>query len=140
MQADHILRSIRIATTLVILTVIALMLSQGRAGGQAAAQTNAAAAQMKQVVVLDNAHVNVRHVTFPAGGYRQQLHSVGTAGDNRYDLMILLTPAQLEGQVDDKKVVSDKPGAFWEIPGAPSQHAFANLSNQPIEVMIVQVK
>lgn len=140
MRTDTIVRSIRIATFLVILSALALMLSQGRAIGQTAGQTQTQGPQMKQVVVLDNSRVNVRHITFPAGGYRQQMHTVGTPGDNRYDLMILLTPAQLEGRVDDKKVVSDKPGTIWEIPGAPSQHGFANLSDQPIEVLVIQVK
>jgi hypothetical protein len=105
----------------------------GRARGQAKTP------QVIDTVVLDNPHVHVRHMTF-ASGYHQPMHSVGTAGDGRYDLMILLTHAQLQGQVDDKKVVSDKPGTIWEIPGAPSQHAFANLSDQPIEALIVQLK
>jgi hypothetical protein len=137
MQSTAVRRNICVGVFLVSLGVNAIVFFQGRASGQERA---AATGQQTETVVLDNTRVHVRHITFPAGGFRQQMHSVGKAGDNRYDLMILLTPAQLEGQVDDKKMVSDKPGTIWEIPGAPSQHAFANLSNQPIDVLVVQVK
>ena len=138
MQWITVRRGVRVGTFFIILGGISFVLFQGHAHGQA--RTPATGPQLALTVVLDNARVNVRHATFPADGYRQQMHTVGAVGDGRYDLMILLTPAQLEGRVDDKKVISDKPGTIWEIPGAPSQHAFANLSNQPIEALVVQIK
>ena len=137
MQIDNMWRNIRIAAHLVILGAIALVLFQGRARGQTGAPSTMPKSTI--VTVLDNSRVAVRRDTFPVGG-GEELHASGTVGDNRYVLMILLTPAQLEGVVDGKKTVSDKPGTFWELPGAPSQHSFRNLSNQPIDVMVVQLK
>jgi quercetin dioxygenase-like cupin family protein len=130
---------IPIAALLAILGAIALVSFQ--AGAQAQAQTHNATTGPgpTQVVVLDNARVQIRRITFPAGT-GLPMHTVGTPGDNRLDIAIQLTPAKLEGQVDDKKTVSDTPGNVWEVPGAPSQHAFHNLSDQTIEMMVVQVK
>jgi len=128
--------SLGISTLTVIIGASLFVLFQGHARGQAEPP-----AMPKSIIVtvLDNARVAVRRDTFPVGG-GEPMHSTGTAGDNRYVLMILLTPAKLEGVVDGKTTVSDKPGTIWELPGTPSQHSFRNLSNQPIDVMVVQLK
>ena len=136
MQIAIAWRRIRLATPMVILVATAFVVFHGDARGQAAGQAQAKGPQITQTVVLDNERFNVRRLTFPAG-FRQQLHTVAA---NRDELVILITPAQFEGQVDDKKEVSDKPGTIWATPKAPSQHAFANLSKHPIDILVVQTK
>jgi len=136
MQTAIAWRSFRFAAPLVIPIVTAFVLVHGNVRGQAAGQAQAKGPQITQTVVLDNERFNVRRLTFPVG-YRQQLHTVAA---NRDELVILITPAQFEGQVDDKKEISDKPGKIWPTPKAPSQHAFANLSQQPIDILVVQAK
>ena len=137
MQPTTVRRSFRLGALFVIVSAAAFGLFQGRARGQAGGPATKPATT--RITVLDNTRVAVRRDTFPVGG-GEPLHSSGTVGDNRYVLMILLTPAKLEGEVDGKKIVSDKPGTIWELPGAPSQHGFKNLSNQPIDVIVVQLK
>ena len=137
MAQTAIRRGVPIGAFFVILCATAFVFFQAGARGQA--QAPAAGPRPTQVVVLDNPRVQIRRMTFPVGA-GLPMHTVGAAGDNRYDIVIQLTPAQFEGQVDDKKVVSDKPGTIWEVPGAPSQHAFRNLSQQTIEAITVQVK
>jgi hypothetical protein len=127
-------QSIRIGVLLVILGASGLVFFQVRARGQAKAAPQGP--QITQVVVLDNDNFNVRRLTFPAG-FRQTLHTVAAGRD---ELVILVTAAQFEGQVDDKKIASDKPGTIWVTPKAPSMHAFANLSSQPIDILVVQKK
>lgn len=134
MRSTRVRRGIGSGVLFVMFGVSGLLLFQGRAHGQAASP--AKGPQITQTVVLDNDHFNVRRLTFPAG-FRQQLHTVAA---NRNELVILITPAQFEGQVDGKKVVSDKPGTIWSTPKAPSMHAFANLSNEPIDILVVQTK
>ena len=134
MASITVKQSIRTAALFVAFGVTGFVLFQARARGQAKAP--AQGPQITQVVVLDNERFNVRRLTFPAG-FRQQLHTVAA---NRDELVILITPAQFEGQVDDKKIASDKPGTIWPTPKAPSQHAFANLSSQPIDILVVQTK
>src|SRR5580765_6973334 len=99
MQNSMAWRTIRLASPAVMLFAAALVLWQGNARGQAAAQTPAKGPQITQTVVLDNEKFNVRRLTFPPG-FRQTLH---TDAANRDELVILITPAQFEGQVDDKK-------------------------------------
>jgi hypothetical protein len=134
MKSNMVRRGIGAGVLFVMFAVTALVLFQGRARGQAA--TPAAGPQITQTVVLDNDRFNVRRLTFPAG-FRQQLHTVAA---DRDELVILITPAQFEGRVDDKKIVSDKPGTIWPTPKAPSMHAFANLSSGPIDILVVQTK
>src|ERR1700730_14389608 len=124
MQNSIAWRSIRFAVPVVMLFAAAFVLLQGNVRGQAAGQAPAKGPQITQTVVLDNEKFNVRRLTFPPG-FRQTLHTVAA---NRDELVILITPAQFEGQVDDKKSTSDKPGTIWPTPKAPSQHAYANLS------------
>jgi hypothetical protein len=137
MRFTSVRRILGIGMLLLAVSATTLFLFQRNAHGQAA--TPVALPKTTLVTVLDNARVTVRRDTFPVGG-GEPLHSSGTAGDNRYVLMILITPAMLEGEVDGKKLASDKPGTIWELPGAPSQHAFKNLSKEPIDVMVVQLK
>jgi hypothetical protein len=127
-------QNIRVAALLAIVATSGLVMFQVRARGQAKAP--AQGPQISQVVVLDNDNFNVRRLTFPAG-FHQTLHTVAAGRD---ELVILITAAQFEGQVDDKKIASDKPGTIWVTPKAPSQHAFANLSSQPIDILVVQKK
>ena len=139
MEPTTVRRSLPVAALLAILSATAFVAFQAGARAQTQAPAAAVGPKATRVVVLDNARVQVSRVTFPAGT-GLPMHTVGTPGDNRYDVIIQLTPAKLEGQVDDKKSVSDTPGNIWEVHGAPSQHAFQNLSNQTIEMMVVQVK
>jgi hypothetical protein len=112
----------------------AFLVGQERARGQV---QGAAGGGITQVVVLDNERFNVRRLTFPAG-YRQQLHTVAA---NRDEIVIQITPGEFEARVDDKVASGvQKPGTLWAVPKAPSQHAFANTSKQPIDVLVVQVK
>lgn len=134
MRSNTFWRSISIAALSSTLTATAFLAFQGRARGQENA--TGAGPQPTQTVVLDTPRVRVRRMTFPVGS-GVPMHTVPA---NRYDIMVQLTPAQFSGQVDDKRVISDKAGTVWEIPGAPSQHAFANLSQQPIDVIVVQLK
>lgn len=108
------------------------------AGG--AAQTPApaagAGARITQVVVLDTDKFNVRRLTFPAG-YRQPMHTVNA---DRDELVILITPGEFEGRVDAAVRVATTPGELWDVPKAPSQHAFANLGKEPLDILVVQRK
>ncbi len=134
MKSIMMKRGLGAGVLVVILGATAFVLFQARAHAQAKAP--AAGPQITQTVVLDNDRFNVRRLTFPPG-FRQTLHTVAA---NRDELVILITPAQFEGQVDDKKTVSDKPGTIWPTPKAPSQHAYANLSKVPIDILVVQTK
>jgi hypothetical protein len=134
MQSIMKLRGVRTGLLILIFGVGAFAVFLGRARGQAPAP--AQGPQITQTVVLDNERFNVRRLTFPAG-FRQTMHTVAA---NRDELVILITPAQFEGQVDDKKTVSDKPGTIWPTAKAPSMHAFANLSKGPIDILVVQTK
>jgi hypothetical protein len=134
MKTSMMKRGVGAGLLLVIFAAGAFVLFQVRAHAQAKAP--AQGPQITQTVVLDNERFNVRRLTFPAG-FRQTLHTVAA---NRDELVILITPAKFEGQVDDKKTVSDVPGTIWPTPKAPSQHAYANLSKQPIDILVVQTK
>jgi hypothetical protein len=134
MKSIMMRRGVGAGVLVVILGATTFVLFQARAHAQAKAP--ATGPQITQTVVLDNDRFNVRRLTFPAG-FRQTLHTVAA---NRDELVILITPAQFEGQVDDKKIASDKPGTIWATPKAPSQHAFANLSKEPIDILVVQTK
>lgn len=87
-------------------------------------------------MVLDSEKFNVRRLTFPAG-YRQEMHTVAA---DRDELVILITPGQFEGRVDVGVRVATKPGELWAVPKAPSQHAFANLGKEPLDILVVQRK
>ena len=107
------------------------------AAQRAAGQGRAAGPGITQVVVLDNERFNVRRLTFPAG-YRQELHTVNA---NRDEIVIQITPGEFEARVDDKLSSGmQSPGALWAVPKAPSLHAFANTSNRPIDILVVQAK
>lgn len=118
--------------------VLTLMVAAFVAGGmRARGQAQNSGGGITQVVVLDNERFNVRRLTFPAG-YRQELHTVAA---NRDELVIQITPGEFEARVDDKVASGvQKPGTLWAVPKAPSQHAFANTSKQPIDVLVVQAK
>ena len=116
----------------------ALWMTTG-AVGSADAQTppaSSAAPRITQTVVLDTDTFNVRRLTFPAG-YRQQMHTVAAGRD---ELVIVITPGQFEGRVDAATRVATKPGELWDVPRAPSQHAFANIGTEPVDVLVVQRK
>jgi hypothetical protein len=124
----------RIALLAALLFVAASVMSDGIARGQGTQQP--AGPRITQTVVLDDDKFNVRRLTFPAG-YRQQMHTVGA---DRDELVILITPGQFEGRVDAAVRVATKPGELWAVPKAPSQHAFANLGKEPLDILVVQRK
>ncbi len=107
-----------------------------RVAGQTPAPAAASGARITQAVVLDTDKFNVRRLTFPAG-YRQPMHTVNA---DRDELVILITPGQFEGRVDAAVRVATRPGELWDVPKAPSQHAFANLGNEPLDILVVQRK
>ena len=123
---------LRIAVVGTVLYVVFLVASPGTAGQG----PQATAPRITQAVVLDDDKFNVRRLTFPAG-YRQQMHTVGA---DRDELVILITPGQLEGRVDAEVKVVTKPGELWAVPKAPSQHAFANIGGEPLDILVVQRK
>ena len=100
------------------------------------AQGVATEARITQAVVLDTAAFNVRRLTFPPG-YRQPMHTVAA---NRDELVILIGPGRFEGRVDSDARVVTSPGELFDVPKAPSLHAFANLGTQPVDVLVVQRK
>lgn len=116
------------------LTAGVLWVSAQVASGQA--QTAAAGARITQTVVLDTEKFNVRRLTFPAG-YRQEMHTVNA---DRDELVILITPGRFEGRVDASARVATRPGELWDVPKAPSLHAFANLGSEPLDILVVQRK
>lgn len=107
-----------------------------RGASQTPAPAAAAGARITQAVVLDTDTFNVRRLTFP-GGYRQPMHTVSA---DRDELVILITPGQFEGRVDAAVRVATRPGELWDVPKAPSQHAFANLGKEPLDILVVQRK
>lgn len=118
---------------IIMLMTAAFVAGEMRARGQAPA----ARPGITQMVVLDNERFNVRRLTFPAG-YRQEMHTVAA---NRDEVLIQITPGEFEARVDDKVASGmQKPGTLWAVPRAPSQHAFANTSTKPIDVLVVQAK
>ena len=123
----------RMALLAALLFVAASVMSDGIARGQG---TQPAGPRITQTVVLDDDKFNVRRLTFPAG-YRQQMHTVGA---DRDELVILITPGQFEGRIDAAVRVATKPGELWAVPKAPSQHAFANLGKEPLDILVVQRK
>jgi hypothetical protein len=123
----------RIALLAGLLFITAPVMSGGIARGQA---TQPAGPRITQAVVHDDDKFNVRRLTFPAG-YRQEMHTVGA---DRDELVILITPGQFEGRVDATVKVATKPGELWAVPKAPSQHAFANLGREPLDILVVQRK
>lgn len=124
---------IRVALLSILLLVACLVVARGSASGQSAQPTGP---RISQVVILDNDKFNVRRLTFPVG-YRQEMHTVGA---DRDELVILITPGQMEGRVDTQVTVATKPGELWAVPKAPSQHAFANIGREPIDILVVQRK
>jgi quercetin dioxygenase-like cupin family protein len=129
-------RALRIGILFAILISAGCLFQQARARGQE--KTPAPQFQTTRVTVLDDAHVTVTRNTFPAGS-REAVHT-SSVPSGHYALLILVTPGQFEVQADDKKMVLDKSGAVWEIPPAPSQLSFANLTNQPLDAPGRQAK
>jgi quercetin dioxygenase-like cupin family protein len=124
------MRVVQSGIAVLVLAAGVFWIAAGPASGQAPA------ARISQTVVLDTEKFNVRRLTFPAG-YRQQMHTVNA---DRDELVILITPGQFEGRVDAAVRVATRPGELWDVPKAPSLHAFANLGQEPVDILVVQRK
>lgn len=125
-------RGVRVQTLFLMSIVIGGVLFQSGARGQGPGPGG-----ITQVLVLDNEVFNVRRLTF-APGYRQTMHGTGAKLD---EIVVLLTPGQIEVQIDENKTSGpENVGKVWWVPKPPSQHAFGNLGKQPIDLLVVQAK